>query len=105
MFPFLLHKSDRYHRMFKFWTNVLTLHFRKVPEWSPDKFNDTNTGDDIAGIVEQVGNEVFEFRPGDRVAAFHTMRTPAGSYAEYACAEQHTTWHIPKKTSFEGTSP
>ncbi|KAF2095565.1 zinc-binding oxidoreductase-like protein ToxD [Rhizodiscina lignyota] len=73
----------------------------KVPEWSPQKFNDTNTGDDIGGIVEKVGDQVFEFRYGDRVAAFHTMRTPGGSYAEYALAEQHTTFHIPKKTSFE----
>jgi NADPH:quinone reductase-like Zn-dependent oxidoreductase len=63
----------------------------------------TNEGDDIAGIVEKVGANVFEFKPGDRVAAFHEMRTPAGSYAEYAIAWQHTTFHIPKDTSFEGT--
>ncbi|KAK4235954.1 chaperonin 10-like protein [Achaetomium macrosporum] len=61
----------------------------------------TNQGDDIAGIVEKVGANVFEFKPGDRVAAFHEMRTPGGSYAEYAIARQHTTFHIPKHTSFE----
>ncbi|KAK4124517.1 GroES-like protein [Parathielavia appendiculata] len=61
----------------------------------------TNQGDDIAGIVEKVGANVFEFKPGDRVAAFHEMRTPHGSYAEYAVAWQHTTFHIPKSISFE----
>lgn len=61
-----------------------------------------NQGDDIAGIVEAVGDKVFEFKPGDRVAAFHEMVTPGGSYAEYAIAWQHTTVHLPKQISFEG---
>lgn len=61
-----------------------------------------NTGDDIAGFVHSVGSNVWEFKPGDRVASFHEMRTPGGSYAEYAVGWQHTTFHIPKKTSFEG---
>jgi NADPH:quinone reductase-like Zn-dependent oxidoreductase len=61
-----------------------------------------NAGDDIAGIVEKVGANVFEFKPGDRVAAFHEITTGGGSYAEYAIAPQHTTFHIPKETSFEG---
>ncbi|KAL2194982.1 alcohol dehydrogenase-like protein [Corynascus similis CBS 632.67] len=72
-------------------------------DWKlPDIFDcTTNEGDDIAGIVEKVGANVFEFKPGDRVAAFHEMRTRGGSYAEYAIAWQHTTFHIPKSTSFE----
>ncbi|GAW21141.1 hypothetical protein ANO14919_106580 [Xylariales sp. No.14919] len=70
----------------------------KIPLWT----NTTaNQGDDIAGIVHEVGENVFEFKPGDRVAAFHEMMTPNGSYAEYALAWQHTTFHIPKHTSFE----
>ncbi|KAK3940937.1 alcohol dehydrogenase-like protein [Diplogelasinospora grovesii] len=60
-----------------------------------------NQGDDIAGVVERVGQRVFEFRPGDRVAAFHEMMTPHGSYAEYAIAWAHTTFHIPHETTFE----
>ncbi|KAH8892328.1 GroES-like protein, partial [Thozetella sp. PMI_491] len=61
----------------------------------------TNSGDDIAGIVDKVGANVFEFKPGDRVAAFHQINTPGGSFAEYAIAWQHTTFHIPKETTFE----
>ncbi|KAJ5890930.1 uncharacterized protein N7473_007158 [Penicillium subrubescens] len=60
-----------------------------------------NQGDDIAGVVEKVGSKVVEFKPGDRVAAFHEMCTPGGSYAEFALAWSHTTFHLPKHTSFE----
>lgn len=60
-----------------------------------------NSGDDIAGYVHKVGSNVTEFKKGDRVAAFHVMLTPNGSYAEYAIAPAHTTFHIPKKTSWE----
>ncbi|KAL6234841.1 hypothetical protein BDW75DRAFT_157204 [Aspergillus navahoensis] len=60
-----------------------------------------NQGDDIAGIVEKVGSNVVEFKPGDRVAAFHEMCTPGGSYAEYGIAWSHTTFHLPKHITFE----
>ncbi|KAI1125282.1 GroES-like protein [Nemania abortiva] len=70
----------------------------KVPLWMDTT---VNQGDDIAGVVHEVGENVFEFKPGDRVAAFHEMLTPGGSYAEYAVAWQHTTFHIPKQTTFE----
>ncbi|KAI0405810.1 GroES-like protein [Xylaria palmicola] len=70
----------------------------KLPLWRDDTMNQ---GDDIAGIVHEVGQDVYEFKPGDRVAAFHEMLTPGGSYAEYAVAWQHTTFHIPKQTTFE----
>ena len=63
--------------------------------------NGQNTGDDIAGYVHAVGNDVYEFAPGDRVAAFHVMRTASGSFAEYAIAPAKTTFKIPPKTSFE----
>lgn len=61
-----------------------------------------NTGDDIAGIVHSVGENITEFKPGDRVAAYHQIGTKHGSYAEYAVAWAFTTFHLPKKTSFEG---
>ncbi|KAK4166840.1 alcohol dehydrogenase [Cladorrhinum sp. PSN259] len=72
----------------------------KLPDIVPDD-DGSNQGDDIAGIVEEVGANVYEFKPGDRVAAFHEMRTRGGSYAEYGVAWAHTTFHIPKETSFE----
>lgn len=63
-----------------------------------------NHGDDIAGYVEAVGEGVTGFRSGDRVAAFHQMFTPHGSYAEYSVAPAKATFHLPVTTAFEGTS-
>ena len=81
-----------------------------------------NSGDDIAGFVHAVGEnvrrhpppprvfpvpltllstQVTEFHPGDRIAAFHEMRTPGGSYAEYAVSPGATTFHLAAATSFE----
>jgi NADPH:quinone reductase len=73
----------------------------KHPEWVGSELNQ---GDDIAGTVESVGSAVFEFRPGDRVAAFHTMFEPHGSFAEFAVAEAHTTAKIPPGLSFEAAA-
>lgn len=72
----------------------------KVPAWMPDA-PAMNQGDDIAGIVVAVGEGVTEFHKGDRVAAFHEMLSPHGSYAEYAISWAHTTFRLPPKTSFE----
>lgn len=41
------------------------------------------------------------FQPGQRVAAFHRMAQPHGSFAEYAIAPASTTFGIPDSTSFE----
>ncbi|KAF2139997.1 uncharacterized protein K452DRAFT_59154 [Aplosporella prunicola CBS 121167] len=70
----------------------------KHPEWAK---NPENSGDDIAGTIHSVGSNVYEFKPGDRVAAFHEMAAPHGSFAEYAVAWSHTTTHIPAGVSFE----
>jgi len=70
----------------------------KIPEFMHKTLN---TGDDIAGIIEEVGDNVTEFKKGDRVAGFHEMSAPHGSFAEYAIAWAHTTFHLPKKTTFE----
>ncbi|KAE9966278.1 hypothetical protein EG327_000166 [Venturia inaequalis] len=72
----------------------------KVAEWVP-KAGPINQGDDISGTVHAVGTNVTEFKVGDRVAAFHEMMSPHGSYAEYALSWQHTTFHLPQHTSFE----
>ena len=72
-------------------------------DWKRPKIGgkEQNSGDDIAGTVHAVGSEVVEFRPGDRVAAFHRMNTPHGAFAEYAIAPVTTTFHIPAKTTYE----
>ena len=59
-----------------------------------------NEGNDIAGIVEAVGNEITEFGKGDRVAAF--LGFEGGGFADYAVAEASTTFFLPAKTSFQG---
>ncbi|KAF2494751.1 GroES-like protein [Lophium mytilinum] len=66
-----------------------------------------NSGDDIAGIVHSVGKDVYEFTPGDRVAALHAFQQENGSFAEYATAPDWTTFHVPLNLSFEeaGTIP
>jgi NADPH:quinone reductase-like Zn-dependent oxidoreductase len=61
-----------------------------------------NSGDDAAGYVHSVGAKVSEFKVGDRVAIFHEMTKEGGTFAEYALAWEHTTFHLPKETSFEG---
>jgi NADPH2:quinone reductase len=60
-----------------------------------------NSGDDVAGYVEKAGPQVTGFVKGQRVAGFHTMVAPHGSFAEYALVEAHTTFHIPDSVSFE----
>ncbi|KAG9194345.1 NADPH2:quinone reductase [Alternaria panax] len=71
----------------------------KIPAYGV--ITDFNSGDDIAGFIHSVGPNVYEFKPGDRVASFHEMMTPGGSFAEYAVGWAHTTFHIPQSISFE----
>ena len=73
-------------------------------DWKRAESNEQpwNTGDDIAGVIHTVGADVTEFKPGDRVAAFHQMQAPHGSFAEFAISPEHTAFHLPKYTSFEG---
>lgn len=60
-----------------------------------------NGGDDIAGYVHEVGANVSEFKPGDRVAAFHNVDTPGPAFADYGLAPASLTFHIPNETKFE----
>jgi hypothetical protein len=57
----------------------------------------------MAGLIESVGEDVYEFRKGDRVAAAHSLMTPIGTYAEYSTAPANTCFLILSNTSFEGT--
>ena len=60
-----------------------------------------NTGDDVAGYVHALGDGVTEFHVGDRVAAFHTMRTLHGAFAEYTYVQLNLPPHI----SFSASRP
>lgn len=77
----------------------LSIH-RKGPVRIPAQ-NNTNTGDDIAGIVQFAGSALHGYKPGDRVASLHKLKTPHGSYAEYALGEEHSTFFFPTHVSFE----
>jgi NADPH2:quinone reductase len=68
----------------------------------PSYFNvKVNQGDDCAGYVEAVGAKVKHFKKGDKVAGFHEMDTPRGTYAQFAVVPEHTLWHLPENASFE----
>lgn len=73
----------------------------KIPVWTNET---SNTGDDIAGIVEDLGTGVVGIHKGDRVAGFHVMRTPSGSFAEFAIAPQYLVFPIPDAVTFEEAS-
>jgi NADPH:quinone reductase len=63
--------------------------------------NAHNSGDDLAGIVESVGDGVCEFRKGDRVAGMHAFPLPHGAFAEYAILRDYMAFHVPESISFE----
>lgn len=43
-------------------------------DWKvPNFVKPHNSGDDISGIIEEVADDIVEFKKGDRVAAFHEM--------------------------------
>ncbi|KAH8889047.1 GroES-like protein [Thozetella sp. PMI_491] len=69
---------------------------------APDYFNiKLNQGDDVGGIVEATGAKAKNFKKGDRVAGFHVMDTPGGTYAEYTVCPANTVFHIPESMTFE----
>ncbi|WP_307340937.1 quinone oxidoreductase family protein [Caldalkalibacillus uzonensis] len=54
-------------------------------------------GLDCSGVIEEVGREVTQLRPGQRVMAFPST----GSYAEYVKAKEVLTYPIPDNVDFE----
>lgn len=63
-----------------------------------------NQGDDVAGIVHQIGAGVSGFSIGDRVAGFHNPGTEHGTYAEYTILWAYAAFHIPENVSFAEAS-
>jgi len=61
-------------------------------------------GCDVCGVVEQVGESVTLFKPGDEVHGFKHGRvgeTYRGTYAEYAVLPENTLAHKPARLSHE----
>lgn len=56
-------------------------------------------GSDIAGIVEEVGQGVTRFQPGDAVYAM-LPTTTGGGYAEYVVASESLVAHMPNNITF-----
>jgi NADPH:quinone reductase len=54
-------------------------------------------GNDGAGVVEQVGADVNEFKPGDRV---YTAGSISGTYAEFALCKTEQVHPLPANVSF-----
>lgn len=57
-------------------------------------------GLDIAGVVEEVGDQVTQWKQGDRIV-YHGDLTKKGGYAEYAVTTAHTVSRIPDEVTFE----
>jgi D-arabinose 1-dehydrogenase-like Zn-dependent alcohol dehydrogenase len=56
-------------------------------------------GVDAAGVIEQVGGNVTDWRPGDRVL-YHTTWRRHGTYAELSTVPGHTIAKIPESVSY-----
>jgi NADPH2:quinone reductase len=54
-------------------------------------------GNDGAGVIEQVGPDVNEFKPGDRV---YTAGSVSGTYAEFALCKKEQAHPLPANVSF-----
>jgi NADPH2:quinone reductase len=54
-------------------------------------------GNDGAGVVEQLGSGVTEFKPGDRV---YTAGSLSGTYAEFALCKKEQVHPLPANVSF-----
>jgi NADPH2:quinone reductase len=55
-------------------------------------------GNDGAGVIEQVGDSVSEFRPGDRV---YTAGSVTGAYAEFALCRTDQVHRLPQNVAFD----
>ncbi len=74
--------------------NFIDVYFREGRYPTQIPFID---GQEAAGVVTEVGNEVKWFKPGDRVAYTGAL----GSYAEYAAVPESRLVRIPEGVDFE----
>lgn len=66
-------------------------------KYGPREFPYT-PGTDMAGVIQEVGSGVIQFKPGDRV---YTASTLTGAYAELAVCDASKVFPLPDKLSFE----
>jgi NADPH2:quinone reductase len=61
------------------------------------------TGSDFAGVVEEIGDKVQEYEPGDRVfgTGFYSARFQQGSFADYVTVPMDIVAPLPSSVSFE----
>ncbi|HLS30896.1 MAG TPA: alcohol dehydrogenase catalytic domain-containing protein [Flavobacteriaceae bacterium] len=57
-------------------------------------------GTDASGVVEKVGENITEFKPGDKVFGIVGYPGFGKTYAEYFVAKEKHLTHIPKGVSF-----
>ena len=74
--------------------NFIDVYFREGRYPAPLPFIN---GQEVAGIVKEVGSEVSDLKPGDRVAYTSSL----GSYAEFAAVPAVRLVKIPAELSFE----
>ncbi|TCC24363.1 NAD(P)-dependent alcohol dehydrogenase [Kribbella sindirgiensis] len=67
--------------------------------WAPAR---RTLGSDIAGVVDEVGEGVTRFRPGDEV--YGDNLALKGGFAEYAVAPEHALAHKPAELTFAEAS-
>lgn len=58
-------------------------------------------GADFAGVVEAVGSNVQQVKPGDAVFGAASFKSDLGAFAEYVCVDQNKLVHKPENISFE----
>ncbi|KAL1725792.1 chaperonin 10-like protein [Schizophyllum commune] len=76
----------------------------KGPKWFYGENEAYVEGNDVAGIIVAVGQDVSEYKVGDRVAAFTKIRSrdnKYGAYQQYTVAPASVTFAIPDNTTFE----
>src|SRR5262249_18338006 len=74
--------------------NFIDVYFREGRYPAPLPFVD---GQEAAGVVTEIGSEITNVRPGDRVAYSSSL----GSYAEYAAVPAERLVKIPAELDFE----
>lgn len=58
-------------------------------------------GLEVAGVVDEVGVNVKNFKVGDRVYYLRSILNLDGGFAEYACTTAHTASKLPDEISYE----